>query len=287
MVALLALGVLCLAECSPAAAPGPTAPSAALPRNTESPAPPASSGAAVTGTGDIIVFAAASLTNVFNDLGAAFTQTNPEAHISFSYASSGTLATQLSQGARADVFASADQNTMNTARSAGALTGPDRVFARNSLIIITPRDNRAHVSSLKDLAMVGVKLVTAANTVPIGQYTESMIEKASADPAYGSDFGARVEQNIVSRQTDDRQIVAAVQLGEADAAVVYATDVTPETRDALKSIAVTDALNTVVTYPIATAAGDNPRGGQAFASFVLSARGQSIVTSWGFLEPGP
>ncbi len=217
----------------------------------------------------------------------AFQQANPGAQVTFNYASSGTLATQLSQGAKADAFAAADQTTMNTAKSGGAVTGPDQIFATNSLIIIVPNNNPAHITGLKDLANPGVKVVTADTSVPIGQYTQTMLMKASQDPSFGSDFQSKVQQNIVSQQTDDRQIVAQVQLGEADAAVVYATDITPSTQGQLMSFPVPDALNQVVVYPIATTKGDNPSGGQAWVNFVLSPAGQNILKMWNFQPPPP
>ena len=143
------------------------------------------------------------LTDVFNAMATAFAQSNSGAHLTFNFASSGTLATQLGQGARADVFASADQTTMGNARNGGAIVGPDQVFARNSLIVITPKANPAHISSLEDLANPGIKVVTADTTVPIGNYTQTMLQKASADPAYGSDFADKFTANVVSKQTDD------------------------------------------------------------------------------------
>lgn len=270
-----------IASAPPLSVPSPAAsPSAAIP------ASPSAAAQTAPVSGDVTVFAAASLTDVFNDMATSFTQANPNAHVTYSFASSGTLTTQLSQGAKADVFASADQTTMNTAKNAGTIIGQDQPFAQSSLIVITPTANPAHVTTLKDLANPGVKVVTADTSVPIGQYTQTMLQKASQDASYGSDFQSQVQANIVSQQTDDRQIVAAVQLGEADAAVVYATDVTPTTQGQLNSFAVPAAFNTVVVYPIAVAKGDNTPGGQAFVAYVLSSQGQAVLANWNFLKPG-
>jgi molybdate transport system substrate-binding protein len=256
--------------------------------SSSSPAAPTTAPAAAPATGEITVFAAASLTEVFHAMGTAFQTSNPDAHVTFNFASSGTLVAQLSQGAKADAFAAADQNTMNNARNAGAVTGQDQVFARNSLIIIVPTSNPAHITGLKDLAHPGVKVVTANTTVPIGQYTQNMLSKASADPSYGSDFQSKFQANVVSQQTDDKQIVAQVQLGEADAAVVYATDITPATQSQLTPVQIPSQLNTEVVYPIATTHGDNPTGGQAFVNYVLSPTGQAVLKTWNFLPPtGP
>src|SRR5205823_4260202 len=115
------------------------------------------------------------------------------------------------QGASADAFAAADQTQMDNARKSGAVTGQDQVFARNRLVLITPRDNPARINAIKDLATPGVKFVTAATGVPIGQYTLQMLDKASADPTYGADFKDRVVANTVSLEDNVRQVVSKVQ----------------------------------------------------------------------------
>ena len=139
-------------------------------------------------SGEIVVFAASSLTDAFQDMATAFQQANPNARLTFNFSASSQLATQLGQGARADVFASADQAQMDNANKADVLAGPDRAFARNRLVLITPGENRRHIAGIHDLANEGVKLVTAQPSVPIGQYTVQLLDKASADPGYGADF---------------------------------------------------------------------------------------------------
>jgi molybdate transport system substrate-binding protein len=136
---------------------------------------------------------------------------------------------------------------MDNARKAGAIAGQDRAFAANRLVVITPRDNPKHISSVKDLANDGVKFVTAQPSVPIGTYTAQMLDRASADPTYGPGFKDRVVANTVSQEDNVRQVVSKVQLGEADAAVVYSTDATPQVRDQLNIIEVPDPLQTLAT----------------------------------------
>jgi molybdate transport system substrate-binding protein len=289
-----------VAACSAPSAPAPTTPSAAPPTSAPAaptivarpaatapaaaqPAAPASTTAPVSG--EIVVFAASSLTEVFQDMASAFQQANPNARVTFNFGASTQLATQLGQGASADVFASADQTQMDNARKAEAVVGQDRVFARNRLVVITPRDNPKHIMSVADLARDGVKFVTAQTGVPIGQYTAQMLDKASADPTYGPDFKSKVEANTVSREDNVRQVVSKVQLGEADAAVVYSTDATPQVRDQLQLIQVPDPLQTLATYPIAVAKGGNSAGGEAFVSYVLGPEGQAALARWGFLPP--
>ena len=191
----------------------------------------------------------------------------------------------LGQGASADVFASADTTQMDNARKSGAVTGQDKPFAGNRLILITPKDNPANISSVKDLASDGVKFVTAQPSVPIGTYTAQMLDKANADPSFGSDFKSKVMANTVSQEDNVRQVVSKVQLGEADAAIVYSTDATPQVRDQLNIIQVPDALQTLATYPIAVAKGNNSTGGEAFVAYVLGPDGQATLKKWGFLPP--
>jgi molybdate transport system substrate-binding protein len=216
-----------------------------------------------------------------------FQQANPNAKLTFNFGASSQLAAQLGQGARADVFASADQAQMENAKKADAIAGQDTVFAGNRLVVITPRDNPKQISSVKDLANDGVKFVTAQPNVPIGQYTAQLLDKASADPTYGADFKARAQANTVSQEDNVRQVVSKVQLGEADAAVVYSTDATPQARAQLQLIQVPDPLQSLATYPIAVARGANSAGGEAFVSYVLGPDGQAALAKWGFLPPPP
>jgi molybdate transport system substrate-binding protein len=300
------LGVVVLAACTspsatqpaapassspPAAAPtsaaaAPTPAAAAKPtRAAAQPTAAAKPAAQVPVSGEIVVFAASSLTDVFQDMATAFQQANPNAKLSFNFGASGHLATQLGQGANADVFASADTTQMDNAKKSGAVTGQAKVFASNRLVLITPKDNPAKIAAVKDLANDGVKFVTAQPSVPIGTYTAQMLDKANADPSYGSDFKSNVQANTVSQEDNVRQVVSKVQLGEADAAIVYSTDATPQVRDQLNIIQVPDPLQTLATYPIAVAKGSNSSGGEAFASYVLGPDGQATLKKWGFLPP--
>jgi molybdate transport system substrate-binding protein len=268
---------------APTAAAGaePTSAPAAAAQPTAAPKP----ATAAPVTGEVVIFAASSLTDVFQDMARTFQTANPNAKVTFNFGSSSQLATQLGQGARADVFASADQTQMDNAKKADAVGGQERVFARNRLVLITPKDNLKQIMAVKDLARDGIKFVTAQPTVPIGQYTAQMLEKAVADPAYGADFKSKVENNTVSKEDNVRQVVAKVQLGEADAAVVYSTDATPQVRDQLQIIQVPDPLQTLATYAIAVAKGSNAAGGEAWVSYVLGTEGQATLARWGFLPP--
>jgi molybdate transport system substrate-binding protein len=234
-------------------------------------------------SGDIVVFAASSLTDAFKDIAQDFLHAHPSTRVVLSFGGSSQLAVQLENGARADVFASADQAQVDAARRANVILSPDRIFAKNRLVVIAPRENPAGVSSLQDLARDGLKVIGAQVNVPIGAYTQTLLESASVAPGYGSDFSRRVERNLVSREDTVRQIVAKIQLGEGDAAIVYLTDVTPQIADQFVEIALPDSLQVIATYPIAPARGRNPTGGQAFIEYVLSDAGQHSLAQWGFL----
>jgi molybdate transport system substrate-binding protein len=240
--------------------------------------------ASAQSNGEITVFAAASLTDAFNEMATEYQYENPGTKLTFNFGGSNTLATQLNQGASADVFASADNTQMEMVKQNGELTGDPQIFAHNLLTIITPSDNPQNVQGVCDLAKPGLKFVTAQPGVPVGGYTQTMLQNAAAGEC-GAGFADAVNANTVSQESDVRQLVAKVQLGEADAGVSYLTDVTPQVRDQIKEIQIPDELNTLATYPIAPAKGNNPEGGQSFVDFVMSPIGQAILERWGFLPP--
>jgi molybdate transport system substrate-binding protein len=235
----------------------------------------------------LTVFAAASLTDAFKEIGMAF-EAEKSIPVTFNFGASTQLRTQLQQGAVADVFASADQAQMNNARGDGSIAGPDVTFAMNRLVVVTPKNNPAGIMSAADLARPGVKLVTAAPEVPIGVYTQNMFDKMSQIDVFGTAFKDRANANIVSREPNVRQVVAKVQLGEADAAVVYLSDVTPQSAPDLMTIAIPDDLNTLATYPTAlVTSGPQVELGQAFIDLVMAPAGQAVLQKWNFTPVGP
>ncbi len=235
----------------------------------------------------LTVFAAASLTDAFKEIGAIY-EADSGIPVTFNFGASTQLRTQLEQGAAADVFASADQAQMDRARAAGVIAGPDVTFVTNRLVVITPANNPAGIQSAADLARPGVKLVTVAPEVPIGVYTQNMFEKMSQIEVFGADFKDRANANIVSREPNVRQVVAKIQLGEGDAAVVYKSDVTPQAAPQLQAIDIPDHLNTLATYPIALVnGGPQIEAGGGFVGLVLSPIGQGVLERWNFVPVGP
>jgi molybdate transport system substrate-binding protein len=237
-------------------------------------------------SGDLTVFAAASLTDSFNEIGEAFEAANGGVDVTFNFAGSPTLRTQLAEGARADVLATADESNMSQALDAGLVVDGGEPFARNGLAIIVPADNPAGIESYLGLANDGLRLVLAAEDVPAGNYARQSIEKMAADPAAGAGFTDRVRANVVSNEPNVKAVVTKVQLGEADAGIAYVTDVTPDVEQDISLIKIPDDMNVIAVYPVAvTTEAAEPEIAAAFIDFILSDEGQAVLRRYEFLGP--
>ena len=223
-------------------------------------------------TGSITVLAAASLTDAFTELGRLFTTSHPGTDVRFSFDASSTLVRQAVNGAPADVLATADEVTMQQARDAGVVSEP-RIFARNRLAILVARGNPRRIASLSDLARSDVVVVLCAPDVPCGRSGAQALQRA----------GVRVEPR--SLEPNVRGVVAKITLGEADAGIVYRTDVLAAD-SAADGVAIPDRLNVVARYPIAALSdAPNPSGAAAFVAFVRAAPGRAILEAHGFGVP--
>ncbi len=237
--------------------------------------------------GNVTVFAAASLTDSFTTIGEAITAQNPNVTFTFNFAGSQALVTQLTEGNPADVFASANNTQMKAAQEAGVIDGDSVVFTQNRLALIVPKDNPAGIASFADLSKDGVKLVVAAADVPVGNYGRQAVCKAGADTAtYGDGFVEAVQSNIVSEEDNVKAVASKVALGEADAGIVYTTDVTEDIKADVVVIEIPAEVNIVAKYPIAPVAGGNADLAAAFIAFVNGPEGQAILQKYGF-EPKP
>jgi molybdate transport system substrate-binding protein len=233
----------------------------------------------------LTVFAATSLTDAFEEIATAFEGENAGVDVVYSFGSSSTLATQLVEGAPADIFASANARQMTVAQDGERIAGRPRTFAKNRLILIVPSDNPANIQSLSDLSNLGINLVIAAPDVPVRDYTNTMLDRLAADPAYGEAYREAFMANVVSEEDNVRQVSAKVALGEADAGIVYLSDVTPDISDSVIALPIPDALNTLATYPIAvTNDSANAELSQAFIDYVLSDEGQDTLVKWNFIS---
>jgi molybdate transport system substrate-binding protein len=233
----------------------------------------------------LTVFAAASLTESFNDIKTAYHTLHPNITITYNYNGSQALEQQLANGAPDDVFASADQTNMKKATDAN-LVGASQVFARNKLVVIIPKSNPAHLNTLKDLANKGVKIDVAASTVPVGKYALQVLDNMGKSADYGSDYENSVKANVVSQEENDKAIVQKVELGTVDAGIVYFTDLTPASEKQVTEIAIPDNFNVIAQYPIAvTKNSKHASDAQAFIQYILSAQGQTILAKYHFLSP--
>jgi molybdate transport system substrate-binding protein len=219
----------------------------------------------------VTVFAAASLTETFTKLGKDFEAANPGAAVRFNFAGSSALATQLDQGAPADVFAAAAPANMKTVTDAGGAAGPPTTFVKNQLVIAVAKGNPRGLRGLADLTGPGIKVALCAEQVPCG---------AAAKQALG-----QVKLTPVTLEQDVKGALAKVKLGEVDAALVYRTDARAAAA-AVEGIEFPESAGAVNDYPIVVLNGArNPAGAKAFVAYVLSGAGRTVLTGAGFQAP--
>jgi molybdate transport system substrate-binding protein len=232
-----------------------------------------SSTSAAEGGGKLIVFAAASLKKSFTDIGEQFKTDNPGSDIEFSFAGSSDLVTQLTQGAPADVFASADTKNMDKAADADLLEGEPVNFASNTLTIVTAPGNPKKIASFKDLTQPGLSVVVCAPQVPCGSATEK-VEKATG-----------VQLNPVSEESQVTDVLGKVTSGQADAGLVYVTDA-QGAGDKVTAVAFPESSDAVNTYPIAgLKQSKNADLAKKFVDLVTGEAGQKVLNAAGFAKP--
>jgi molybdate transport system substrate-binding protein len=229
-------------------------------------------GTADTLSGTVTVFAATSLTDAFTKVGKGYQAIHPRVMVRFTFAGTPILVTQLANGAQADVFASADEPNMDRVTGAGLAAGPPDVFAHNRLEIVVEPGNPKHITGLADLARPGLVVVLAGPTVPAGRYAGQALKAAG------------VTVTPASQETDVGFVVSKVALGEADAGIVYLTDVRAA-GGRVSGVEIPDAYNVLATYPAVVLRGTaNVPAAKAFVGYLLSA-GQATLLSFGFTAP--
>ena len=227
---------------------------------------------------ELTVFAAASLREVFQTIALTFEKQHPNLKVRFNFAGSQDLRVQIEQGAKVDVFASADWKHMKTLAAQGLVSEPT-VFARNLPVVVVPKDNPAKVTSFADLAKVK-HLVVGAPEVPIGAYTESIF--AAAEKLQGKAFAEKVRANVRSRELSVRQVLTKVAMGEGDAGIVYKTDALTMP-DKVEVIEIPASINVVAEYPIAVLkAAPHADLARDFVKLVLSKEGAKVWSAAGF-----
>ena len=222
--------------------------------------------------GDITVFAAASLTDAFTELGTTFESENPDASVEFNFGASSALREQILAGAPADVFASANTSNMDQVVDGGAASDPED-FVTNLLEIAVPAGNEAGVTGLDDFANPDLLIGLCAEEVPCGEFGREALANAGVTPS------------IDTNEPDVRSLLTKVEAGDLDAGIVYVTDVLAA-GDAVEGIDIPADDNVVATYPIAALTdAANAEVADAFVEFVLSDEGQQILDSYGFDAP--
>jgi molybdate transport system substrate-binding protein len=222
-------------------------------------------------SGEITVFAAASLTESFNAIAKQFEKRYPDVSVTFNFDSSSNLAAQIQQGAPADVFASADEANLQKVIDSGDVTATPAAFAKNRLEIAVEKGNPEKVRDLSDLDRSGLVVVLCADAVPCGKYAAEAF--ANAD----------VSVRPASKEENAKATLSKVSLGEADASVVYVTDVEAAKGD-ITGVKIPDRQNVIAAYPIAAVKGsENPAAAKAWVQFVQTKTAQSTLRSFGFL----
>ena len=250
----VAVGALALAGCS----------------SSSTSSPPTGSSA----SGTLVVFAATSLTDAFDKIGAQFQKAHPGVTVKFNYNGSSSLATSITQGAPADVFASASPKNMKTVTDAGDASGTPQTFTSNTGEIMVESGNPMHIKTVKDLANPKVKVVVCAPTVPCGAVATAIFKNAG------------VTVKPVSEEQNVGGVVTKVTLGEADAGIVYVTDVKAN-ESKTEDVPIPANQNDVTEYPIVQVKGaPNSSAAKAFISYVLGPAGQQVLASFGFMPPG-
>jgi molybdate transport system substrate-binding protein len=247
LVALAALAVLIAAAQPVAAAPKPS--------------------------GEITVFAASSLTESFDAIAKQFEKKYPDVTVKFNYDASSNLATQINQGAPADVFASADQDNLQKTIDAGTVTPPPVVFAKNRLEIAVEKGNPKKIKSLADLQRSGLVVVLCADQVPCGKYAAQSLAMAG------------VSISPASKEENAKATLSKVSIGEADASIVYVTDV-KASKGTASGVKIADKQNVIATYPMGVVKqSQNATAAKAWVQFVESKDGQKTLRKFGFLPP--
>ncbi|HTX17435.1 MAG TPA: molybdate ABC transporter substrate-binding protein [Bacteroidota bacterium] len=233
----------------------------------------------------LTVFAAASLTECFNAMAREFASAHAAVTFSFNFAGSQQLAQQIAQGAPVDIFVSANRKQMEEAAKSGRIdTSQTRIFASNRLVVVYPKENVEGLRFLSDLSRPHLKIVLADKAVPVGQYSLEFLDKCEKSLAFGPGFREYVVANVVSHEENVRAVLAKVVLGEADAGIVYTSDVSERVRNDVGTIEIPDSLNVIAAYPIAPILDSHsPRLAGEFVAFILSEQGRAVLSRFGFV----
>jgi len=232
---------------------------------------------------EIVVFAAASLTGAFGEIGDIY-ENRTDMDVAFNFDGSQALRTQIENGAYSDVVAFASTKHMNKLMGEGLMNNSSVcIFTKNKIALIVPRGNPAGINNLSDLARPGIKIVIGTKDVPVGDYALQIIDRLANDSAYGPDYKKNVMANIISQETTVSYVVTKAALGEADVGFAYVSDVTKELASKVDRIEIPDEYNVIAEYPMGLSAECmNPGMAQEFMDLVRSADGRAVLERYGF-----
>lgn len=233
---------------------------------------------------EIVVFCAASLTGAFGEIGELYEE-ETGVDVILNFDNSQALRTKVEQGARADVFVSANRKQMDALMEEGLMdNGSVSIFIENKMVVIMPKANPADISSLSDLAEPGVTIIMGVQEAPFGSYTLQVLDNLANDSAYGPGYRDAVGKNVVSHETAVSQLVSKIALGEADAGFAYQSDISPKLSGQVSRVVIPDQYNVVAEYPIGRLLeAENPGDASNFIEFVISPEGQAVLENYGFI----
>lgn len=227
---------------------------------------------------ELVILAASSLTNAFEELTSAFEKLYPNTNIILSFGSSSQLAAQIIEGVNGDIFASANEYQMEVVNLAGEIQTHPVIFTTNTLVIAVPIENPYEIQNLEDLTQSNIRLVLAVENTPIREYSDKLIEDNLSPIAQDALYS-----NLASEEANVRQVVTKVALGEADAALVYSSDITPENSAFLIGVPIAEEHQIYAQYPITILKRtQNQNLAEEFIRFILSNEGQAILRNLGF-----
>jgi len=236
------------------------------------------------GSIELTVDGASSLKGALDAVKTTYSTVAPGVTLTVATDASSTLRTQIEQGAPADVFLSADQSNPKAMVEAGLADGTAVDFAGNLLTVIVPAANPAGIVTPADLAKSGTKVIAAGKDVPITKYATQVVTKLAAQPGSPAGFAAAYEANVVSREDNVKAVVAKIELGEGDAAIVYVTDAKASTK--IKTIEIPAAANVPATYAgLVVKASAHAAAAHAFLAWLAGSAGQQVLAGFGFLPP--
>lgn len=233
---------------------------------------------------ELTVFCGAGLTGALSEIGGLY-ENATNMSVEFNFDGVPALRAQIEQGAYADVLVSANLKHMDALKSEGFINNSTvEVFARNKVAIIVPNGNPANITSLKDLAAPGVKILMGTKDLPAGDYALQVLDRLAADPEYGPVYKESVLSNVVSQETTVNRIVSKIALGEADAGFAFISDVSPEMIGKVTRISVPDKYNVVGDFPVGVLSQSKyPEEAQAFLDLMMSSDGQAVLEKYGFI----